>query len=78
MSKRYYTDYNQYKPNTSIYCPKNKYGYKLNINHPSIKPLYERFKKWKGIGINIPLSDAERFEFESYALKYINNKSKGN
>ena len=77
MSKRYYTDYNEYKPNSSIYCLANRYGYKLNVNHESIKQLYDRFKKWKGIPFSIPLSDAERFEFESYALKYI-NKSKGN
>lgn len=47
----------------------NKYGYKVNISHPKIKPLYQRFKKWKNIPNWCPLSDDERLEFESYILK---------
>lgn len=30
--------------NDSIFAASNKYGYKININHPKIKPLYERYK----------------------------------
>ena len=52
-----------------IYAPENKYGYEVNISHPRIKPLYERFKRWKGIAGWVPLSDSERKEFESYILK---------
>lgn len=52
-----------------IYAPENKYGYQVNITNPKIKPLYERFKKWKGLPDWCPLSDAERFEFESFILK---------
>lgn len=52
-----------------IYAPENKYGYQVDITNPKIKPLYERFKKWKGIADWCPLSDAERFEFESFILK---------
>lgn len=47
----------------------NPYGYRVNITHPAIAPLYERFRKWKGIPRNQPMSDAERFEFEDYILK---------
>lgn len=46
----------------SIYAPPNKYEYKIAINHPKIKPLYERFKDSKNARI---LSDKERFEFEA-------------
>ena len=53
----------------NIYAPDNKYNYKINISHPKIKPLYQRFKKWKGIADWCPLSDEERLEFESYILK---------
>ena len=45
------------------------YGYQVDISDPKIKPLYERFKKWKGIPRWCPLSDEERLEFESYILK---------
>lgn len=44
----------------------NQYGYKTDVNDPKIAPLYERFKKWKGIPVWCPLSDAERHEFEAY------------
>ena len=60
-----------------IYAPKNKYGYKINVNHPVIRVLYDRYKKWKGIKM-IP-SDKERFEFEHYIEQLIQkdgNKSK--
>lgn len=54
---------------TGILITGNVYGYQIDISHPSIKPLYDRFKKWKGIPDWCPLSDEERFEFESYILK---------
>ncbi|MBQ2175289.1 MAG: hypothetical protein II453_09560, partial [Alphaproteobacteria bacterium] len=52
---------------TGILITGNVYGYQINISHPSIKPLYDRFKKWKGIPDWCPLSDEERFEFEKMA-----------
>lgn len=51
------------------FIPDDCYGYKVDISDPKIKPLYERFKKWKGIPEWCPLSDEERLEFESYILK---------
>lgn len=58
--------------NESIFAPANKYGYKININHPSIKPLYEKYKKKYKI---IIMSDAERHEFESKIFSFINKKA---
>lgn len=57
-----------------IYAPENKYGYKININHPVIRVLYDRYKKWKGIKM-IP-SDKERFEFEHYIEQLIQKRRK--
>ena len=57
--------------NSLIYAPQNKYGYKININHPKINPLYEAFKKKKKA---IILSDEERFEFENIIFKMIERK----
>lgn len=54
-----------------IICEPNKYGYKVNINHPKIRPLYDRFKRIKKAVI---LSDQERFEFEAAVLKMIESK----
>ena len=52
----------------SLYAPDNKYGYKININHPKIKPLYEKYKKKIGA---IILSDQERGDFEKIIFKMI-------
>lgn len=55
----------------------NPYGYRVNINHPLIRPLYERYKKWKKIPHGAALSDEERFEFEKYILEKIGKKDPG-
>ncbi len=54
--------------NNSVYAPENKYGYKINVNHPKIKPLYDEYKKRVRA---IILSDKERFEFEGLIMKTI-------
>lgn len=51
--------------------PMNEYGYQIDIMNPKIKPLYDRFKKWKGVPNWCPLSDCERLEFEQYILKRV-------
>lgn len=55
----------------SIYIENNVYGYKLNINHPFIRGLYIRYKRWKNIPYNTPLGDNERFEFEDYVENHL-------
>lgn len=58
---------------STIYANPNPYGYKLNINHPLIRPHYERFK----VKCNTPiLSDAERFEFERLMIDAIEKNRK--
>ena len=58
----------------NLYIENSKYGYKLNINHPLIRDLYTRYKRWKNIPYNVPLSDNERLEFEDYIEKHILKK----
>jgi len=68
--RRNYTDK---KPvdNSSIYATENPYGYRININNPKIKPLYEKYKrKYK---IMIP-SDEERKRFEDMIFQLIERK----
>ena len=55
----------------SILITGNKYGYKVNVNHPRIRPLYERFKE--KVGCNI-LSDRERFRFENSIIQKYETK----
>lgn len=56
------------KPNDTIYAKANSYGYRINVNHPQIKPLYERYKRHIG---EIILSDAQRLHFESIIYKMM-------
>jgi len=49
----------------SIFITGNKYGYKVNVNHPQIQPLYERFKEKMKTPI---LSDGQRFYFENIII----------
>ena len=46
----------------------NPYGYRADIFAPELAELFKRYKKWKNIPDWCPLSDKERFEFESYIL----------
>lgn len=59
--------------NDSIYALSNKYGYRININHPQIKPMYERYKQKIGA---IILSDSERLQFEELIFKLIEKGKK--
>lgn len=61
----------QIKSIDSIHAPQNRYGYKLNVNHPDINPLYERYKQFVGAKI---LSDAQRMDFEHRVFKMIEKK----
>lgn len=55
----------------SIYCKENPYGFRFNINHPKINELYRRYKEWKGYAVQLPLTDAQRRDFESYLSEKI-------
>ena len=56
--------------NASVFAPQNKYGYKININHPIIRPLYEKCKLKLNIMI---MSDQQRHDFETIILRNIAN-----
>lgn len=55
----------------NIFNAQNKYGYKINVNHPQIKPLYEQYKK--KYNILIPTNE-ERHKFEDIIAKVIERK----
>lgn len=47
----------------SLKAGKNKWGYKLNINHPDVAKWYKLFSKQIGSPI-YPIGDTERYKFE--------------
>ena len=58
----------------SIYAPENSSGYKINVNHPKITPLYEAYHRHVGVPLHIHLSHAQRMEFEMMVLRLIEKK----
>ncbi len=51
-----------------LYSLDNKYGFRLNINHPDINKKFKDFKKSKNIGRH-GMRDELRYEFEEKMLK---------
>jgi hypothetical protein len=48
----------------------NKYGYRVDITHPFVEPLYRAYRQRIG-NYRYPLSDKERLDFErEFLSKY--------
>ncbi|MBQ8960883.1 MAG: hypothetical protein IJ071_06665 [Ruminococcus sp.] len=60
-------------PNDSIFAPPNKYGYRINIAHPQIRPLFEKYCEKVGEKI---LSDAQRHHFEGLIYTMLARREK--
>jgi hypothetical protein len=58
--------------NDSIYAKPNPYGYRFNVNHPRILPLYEKYKDKAGERI---LSDQQRRHFEQLIFELIERRN---
>ncbi len=63
--------YQHIQEETPMFCGSNKYGYKLNINHPFINKIYNRYKKANNLSTRFPLSDSERLDFETATIDYL-------
>ena len=59
---------------TGQHLQHNPWGYQVNVNHPQVRPFYERYKTQKGIPKSCPLSDSERRQFEAAFLAGIERK----
>ena len=55
--------------NTSIFLTPNKYNYRVNIHHPVIAPMYQRYKKSIGES-HFRISDEQRKEFETKVINW--------
>ena len=52
----------------------NPYGYKINVNHPMIRPLFAAFHKHIGIPESVPITHTQRFMFEAMVMDLIKKK----
>ena len=57
----------------SMYNKNNPYGFRLNVNHPEVRPYYERYKAKIGATI---ISDEQRREFEGYMIPFLEKKAR--
>ena len=55
----------------AILTQNNRYGYRLNLNHPAVYQLYNRYREWLKIPAGFPLSDNERLDFEDRAIEKL-------
>lgn len=55
----------------SMRARRNKYGFRLNINHPLIRKMHDNYASKVGEKI---LSDAQRQDFENKAIIFLTNK----
>jgi glutathione peroxidase-family protein len=46
----------------------NRFNYQVNVNHPEVQPVYQAWKRSKGIPQMAPPSDEERWEFDRYFI----------
>lgn len=42
----------------------NPAGYRYDVNNPTIRKLWDRYRKLSGISLRYPASDAQRHKFE--------------
>ncbi len=52
----------------------NPYGYRVNIRNPYINNLYRRWRAKNKIPAGMPMSDAQRFEFELAVIPHLEKK----
>ena len=72
---------NGMKKNTSIYNTDrngiptpNRWGYRYNINHPQIRPLYAAYHKHIGVPEQIHLTTPQRLQFEAMLDRMIEKR----
>ena len=58
----------------SIFTTSNPCGYKININHPKIYPLFVAYHKKIGVPLHIHMTTEQRLEFEAAVMKLLERK----
>ena len=55
----------------NIWASPNPWGYRFNINHPNVKRAYKRYQQEHGLNTSIPMTDAQRHDFEQGLLQKL-------
>lgn len=72
---RFRTYYDRYGMPIPIFIHHiNPYGYRINVTHPDIIPLYTKWRLEHGESIYYPPSDKCRMEFEDALIAYLYNE----
>lgn len=57
-----------------IFPVPNRYGYRVNINHPQVRPLYEAYHRHIGVPLHIHLTGKQRLHFEALLFRMIERR----
>lgn len=58
----------------NIWAGSNPWGYRFNVNHSMIKSLYKRYQQAHGLDTTLPMTDAQRHDFERQVYDYLSKK----
>lgn len=64
MAKKIYVD-------KSVYAENNPYGFKINVNNPTISHMYRQFKINHGLPEHFPIPERYRRAFDDIILRMI-------
>ena len=76
MSRKFPIDtrFQGLRQSNSVYLESNRYGYRININHPSIRPLYEAYHRRIGVPLHIHLTHIQRLQFDTLVHRMLEQK----
>lgn len=58
----------------NIWAGKNPWGYRFNVNHPTVSRLYKEYQQQHGLDMRIAMTDAQRHAFEGELLQRMREK----
>lgn len=68
--------YNKWEPRAvNVWASPNQWGYKFNVNHPTVGRLYKEYQQQHGLDVRISMTDAQRLDFEQELLQRMREKS---
>lgn len=59
---------------SDLYAHGNPYGYRYNVNHPWVQPIYREYCRGIGARSGYPLTDLQRRGFDQYLEEHIQKK----
>ena len=59
----------------NLWASPNPWGYRFNINHPTVNRLYKEYQQQHGLDVRISMTDAQRHAFEEELLQRMRKRA---